>query len=240
MDSLLNQLEGGWDKNLVRSTFLPHEVEAILSISISHTLPEDALTWAWTPNGRFTVSSVYMVACSWLCERRKKEEGCEVSNPKKGRKFWNFIWQLNCPSKIKQFIWRACKNILPTNYCLKLRKIPIEDACGVCGKVESSRHALWDCEVAGAVWRESKLPLPSFKSSLRDFMDVVWKIWEEKREISWESFATTAWCIWKNRNSIKFEGRGKAVKTLVKEAKLLVEEFSSEKIKVKQPVLPRT
>ena len=71
-------------------------------------------------------------------------------------------------------------------------------------------------------------------------MDVVWKIWEEKREISWECFATTTWCIWKNRNSLKFEGRGKAMKTLIKDAKLLVEEFSSEKIKEKLPVLSRT
>ena len=92
-------------------------------------------------------------------------------------------------------MWKACKNILPTNYCLKLRKISIVDACGVCGKVESSGHALWDCEAAGAVWRESNMSLPKFKNSHRDFMDVVWKIWEERREINWECFATTAWCI---------------------------------------------
>ena len=86
VESLLNQYEGGWDKNLVRSVFIPHEAETILSILISLSLPEDALTWAWTPNGRFMVSSAYRVACSWLCERRSKEEACEVSDPEKGRK----------------------------------------------------------------------------------------------------------------------------------------------------------
>ena len=69
-------------------------------------------------------------------------------------------------------------------------------------------------------------PLSMFRSPLRDFIDVVWKIWEDKREISWETFATTAWCIWKNRNSIKFEGWCKVVKAITKEAELLVEEFS--------------
>ncbi|XP_065626609.1 uncharacterized protein LOC136066360 [Quercus suber] len=116
----------------------------------------------------------------------------------------------------------------------------MEDACVACGKVESSGHALWDCEVARAIWRESKLSLPNFRSPLCDFMDVVWKIWVDKREVSWESFATTAWCIWKNRNSIKFEGRGKVVKAIVKEAELLVEEFSPVNTTVKQPVSPRT
>ena len=151
MESLLNRVEGGWKKNLVRSTLLPHEAKAILSILISHTFPEDALTWAWTPNGKFTVSSAYNVACSWLRERRNMADGCEVSDPKKRSKFWNFIWQLNCLSKIKQFMWRACKNILPTNYCLKLKKIPMEDTYGACGKVQSLGHAFWDCEVAKAV-----------------------------------------------------------------------------------------
>ena len=151
VESLLNWVEGDWKKNLVRSTLLPHEAEAILSIPISHTFPEDALTWAWTPNGKFTVSSAYNVACSWLRERRNMVDGCEVSDPKKRSRFWNFIWQLNCLSKIKQFMWRACKNILPTNYCLKLKKIPMEDTYGACGKVQSLGHAFWDYEVAKAV-----------------------------------------------------------------------------------------
>ena len=124
-------------------------------------------------------------------------------------------------------MWRACKNTLPTNYSLKLKRIPVEDACGVCGKVESSGHALWDCEVAKAVWRESKLSFPKFHSPLRDFLDLVWKIWEDRREFSWETFATTAWCIWKNRNDTKFESRNKEGKMVAREAELLVEEFSS-------------
>ena len=94
--------------------------------------------------------------------------------------------------------------------------------------------------MAKAVWRESKLPLSMFRSPLRDFMDVVWKIWEDKREISWETFATTAWCIWKNRNSIKFEGWCKVVKAITKEAELLVEEFSSLNAAVNQSAPPRT
>ena len=227
VDSLLDREGGGWNKNLVCSVFLPYEAETILSIPISHTFPEDAITWAWTQNGRFTVSSGYKVACSWLKEQRGSTDGGEASNPKKWNEFWKFIWSLHCPSKVKHFMWRACKNILPTNYGLKLKRIPVEDVCGVCGKVESSGHALWDCEMAEAVWRESKLALPKFQSPLRDFMEVVWKLWEERREISWEFFAIIAWCIWKNRNAVKFEGCDKSGKTIAKEAEIMVEEFNS-------------
>ena len=61
---------------------------------------------------------------------------------------------------------------------------------------------------------------------------MVWEIWEDRRDISWETFATTAWCIWKNRNATKFEGRSKAGKIVAREAELLVEEFSSTNIAV--------
>ena len=87
VESLLDREAGGWNKNLVSSIFLPYEAKAILSIPISHTFPKDALTWAWTQNGRFTVSSRYKVACNWLMEQRSKADRGEASNPKKCSEF---------------------------------------------------------------------------------------------------------------------------------------------------------
>ena len=104
VESLLDRVAGGWNKNLVRDMFLPFESEAILSIPISLSFPEDSLLWAWTQNGRYTVRSGYKVACNGLLEQRGKLEGGEASNPKKWKEFWSLIWGLNCPSKIKHFM----------------------------------------------------------------------------------------------------------------------------------------
>ena len=142
VESLLDLAAGGWNKNLIRDMFLPFESKAILSIPISLSFPKDSLLWAWTQNGRFTMSSGYKVAYNGLLEQRGKLEEGEASTPKKWKEFWSLIWGLNCPSKIKHFMWRVCKNTLPTNYSLKLKRIPVEDTCGVCGMVESSGHAL--------------------------------------------------------------------------------------------------
>ena len=142
VESLLDLAAGGWNKNLIRDMFLPFESKAILSIPISLSFPKDSLLWAWTQNGRFTMSSGYKVAYNGLLEQRGKLEEGEASTPKKWKEFWSLSWGLNCPSKIKHFMWRVCKNTLPTNYSLKLKRIPVEDTCGVCGMVESSGHAL--------------------------------------------------------------------------------------------------
>lgn len=85
--TLLDREIAGWDKNLVRGNFLPNEVESILSIPTSYNFPDDALVWAWTQNGRFTVRSAYKVACNWPLEERSKTGGGEESNPKKRSEF---------------------------------------------------------------------------------------------------------------------------------------------------------
>lgn len=99
------------------------------------------------------------------------------------------------------------------------------DECVMCGKIESSGHALWDCWMAKAVWKETKLLLPRLSHSHREFIDMIWKIWEDRKEIELERLACTAWCVWKNRNVAKFEGKCKQVKEIVSEANAVVEEF---------------
>ena len=85
----------------------------------------------------------------------------------------------------------------------------MDDECVFCGVSESLGHALWDCWMVEAVWKETKMVLPKVCHPNREFIDVIWKGWEDRKEIEWERFACTAWCIWKNRNVAKFEGKVK-------------------------------
>ena len=62
VSSLVDVDRRGWDVGKVKNTFLPHEVELILSIPISARLPEDSLIWAWTSYESFTVKRAYNVA----------------------------------------------------------------------------------------------------------------------------------------------------------------------------------
>ena len=212
----------------------------ILSIPISQNLPDDSLVWAWTKKGIFTVKSAYHVAHGWLAEGRGSGVGGEESNMNKKKEFWTTIWGLKCPSKVKNFLWRACKNILPTNYCLWLRKVSKEDGCRLCGLVESSGHALWDCCMAEVVWKEANMTLQGGCHTHRDFIDVVWKIWENRKEGELERLACIAWCIWKNRNVVKFEERCREARRIVTEANALMEEFCQHFDVPKQPAPPRT
>lgn len=105
---------------------------------------------------------------------------------------WKSIWNLNCPSKIKHFIWRACKGILPTNHCLAKRSVATLDKCVLCRECESIGHILWSCRIALEVWKVSGIKLPNGCYPQEEFIDIVWKLKEGPSELDWELFATKA------------------------------------------------
>lgn len=56
-------------------------------------------------------------------------EGDKVSN-----KFWQVIWKLKLPTRIKLFMWKPCKGILPVRDLLSKSGIHINNSCLLCKK----------------------------------------------------------------------------------------------------------
>ena len=116
--SLIVQERAEWDVALIRRTFLPYEVDAILSILISPMNPSNSQVWAKYPNDIFTVKSAHKVTAKYLDDLKGREESPGYSNNSKMTTIWKVVWNLKCPNKIKHFMWRACRNVLPTKQCL--------------------------------------------------------------------------------------------------------------------------
>ena len=144
VEHLLDMVMGSWDIEKIQNTFLPFEAEAVLGIPISSSFPNDFKIWAWSSNERFTVKSAYEVAFKQLRDDKEKGDRGDCSDPSKMADTWMSIWKLECTGKVKHFLWRACKDVLPTNYCLARRKVTKWDGCARCGEKETSSHVLWD------------------------------------------------------------------------------------------------
>ena len=79
--------------------------------------------------------------------------GAEHSRVRDDKRFWSRIWKLNVPPKVRNFVWRACTDILPTRANLYRRKIPIDPLCSICKQTdETVEHAIWECPLASNVW----------------------------------------------------------------------------------------
>ncbi|KAL5767087.1 hypothetical protein ACOSQ2_013870 [Xanthoceras sorbifolium] len=137
----LKNPSGGWDSNLVWSSFLPDDAKMILNLPCSSSIHPDSLLWHQDSKGNYSVKSGY-----WLTLNHKifkHQASCSwVSTVS----WWKVLWNLNIPSKLKVFCWKACHNWLPTFQTLNCRHLEVPVGCPCCGaETESTPHALWFC-----------------------------------------------------------------------------------------------
>lgn len=149
------------------------------------------------------------MAIKTIKETRKQGEGRGTLDSLIMTKVWKSFWSLNCPNKIKHFMWRACRNTLPTNHCLKKRRVASMDDCILCGACETTGHSLVQCNIAVEVWKEICIQMPIGCPTQMEFFDVVWNLMDKQVGMDWELLVVTAWGLWNNRNSFKHERRCK-------------------------------
>ena len=91
---------------------------------------EATLIWLHVQSGLYSVKSGYQFL---------KTEGTllqdSLGSPNSIRNLWKKIWNLPVPSKVKNFLWRACKNAIPTKVNLIRRRViddPLCECCKLC------------------------------------------------------------------------------------------------------------
>jgi hypothetical protein len=83
-----------------------------------------------------------------MAKMREKQEQAESSRRDDYHKMWGAMW-LPIPNAEKNFLWRACHEILPTKVSLHKRKVVRDKICPICGvEEETCFHILWDCPSA--------------------------------------------------------------------------------------------
>ena len=104
--------------------------------------------------------------------------------------------------KVKMFIWRACRNAMPTKHALMRRTI-IGDSICECYQtdVEDPLHALWTCTKLDTVWADHVVW--DFRNfiSFMDFKDLVSWIITEGKQL--DLFAIMAWSVLNQRNWVQ-------------------------------------
>ena len=140
VSALIDEETKRWKFDTLKSLFLPFEVETILNIPLSYSLPEDKIIWVGNKRGEFLVKSAYYVALTMI----NSLDGGESSHEDPRIPFWKWIWQLKIPPKIRIFFWKVCANALPTLLNLRKRGVDTDGMCPMCGlEVESIYHALF-------------------------------------------------------------------------------------------------
>ena len=104
--------------------------------------------------------------------------------------------------KIRNFLWRACKNAIPTLNNLKRRCVVEDSKCSLCAQHdEDVIHALWSYLTLAQVWNED--PQWRFRGQkvFHDFTHLITHIFELWCSV--ELFVKQIWTIWYRRNKIR-------------------------------------
>lgn len=130
--------------------------------------------------------------------------GAGVGGSEGESEFWRKLWKLDCPPKVKHFLWRLCHNMLAVRRILKRSGMEIDTRCCMCNRLdEDGGHLLLKCKEVKQVWRE--LNLESVRSRLIEavspmqMMERVMEL-EEKKKLT---VIRLLWLWWGELNSFR-------------------------------------
>lgn len=126
---------------------------------------------------------------------------------------WKDIWKTQAPSKIKNVIWHAYKNVFAIQNNLFKRRDAFSVECQICRNgVKSIKHAIFFYNHARMVWFCSQLGYLLEEIGFTSFQQW-WS--EELASSSLEHFELfvriCTWEIWKSKNSFLMDGASAGV-----------------------------
>lgn len=92
-----------WDRDIVEEMFEERDKKLIFSIPLGVSLSKDLWYWKEEPLGDYPVKSAYKLLQR---ESNRWNENAED--------VWKKGWKMGVPGKIKNFMWRALADCLPT------------------------------------------------------------------------------------------------------------------------------
>lgn len=131
--------EKRWNTSLVRECFLEEDAKAILAVSISQRNVADKVVWTGSSNGRYSAKSGYHY---WF-QLHFGEDNVPQSVG------WKRVCHLKIPQKVKVFIWRFCRNVIPVRKRLSAKGVRVPITCPMCmSDIEHMSHLFFDCVFA--------------------------------------------------------------------------------------------
>ncbi|BFG34315.1 hypothetical protein CerSpe_205890 [Prunus speciosa] len=185
-----------WDVDKLRTMLSEDLVQKIVSYPIGFgTNLRDVHIWDSTSNGVFTVKFAYDLLF--------RDDG--RSDP-----FWDVLWKIKVPPKLKVFFWLAYQDKVLTNEQRTKRNLTTDPSCSLYGwHSESVLHLFRECSNAKKVW--DAVCTPRQLSNLSTTNMQIWFMGNLCSKATWGAglpwpsvFLFTCWFIWKWRNHYIF------------------------------------
>ena len=179
-------------------------VNRLSLVRLTHTV--DQISWRWTPNGIFTVNSLYKFL---------EFGGVPVNT-------YNSIWKARIPLKIKIFLWLVRQKRILTKDRLSKQGWTGDTKCVYCSHMESVDHLFVNCTYARSIWNW----IATYNNFIFDYA-TIGALWDmdyciplKEPDLIEIIRGSVLWTIWLDRNRIIFK-EGKVQDVQILGAKIL-------------------
>uniref|UniRef100_A0A803Q1A0 Reverse transcriptase domain-containing protein n=1 Tax=Cannabis sativa TaxID=3483 RepID=A0A803Q1A0_CANSA len=205
---------GDWNIPLLRAHFQQDTINDILSLPPPDPTQPDTYFWQHSTSGHYSVRTGYHVAKQAINLAQPSSSNTETLT-----RWWNSLWSLPIPPKIRHFVYRLAQNSIPTadhlyhRHCISS---PICPRCSLC--FESVQHALFECKEMKKAWSGS-----IFKSVLKEtkhmnIFDILLLIQLNFSKDEFNLFLCMLWKCWNARNATVFRNQDSRPEAIEQEA----------------------
>lgn len=121
----------GWEQN---------SIAVLKSISLQSHLRDNIDEVFWSHNN----------ACFYI-----KDAYSDLIGSHNSKEDWDLIWKIKVPGRIKIFLWKVSKYILPIKALIFSRIRRGNGLCMACNSApENVRHVFWECSEVQVIWND--------------------------------------------------------------------------------------
>ncbi|XP_058763625.1 uncharacterized protein LOC131637081 [Vicia villosa] len=210
---------GIWKQDVIRGCFEPFEASLITSIPLSRSITEDKRIWHHEKNGCYSDRSGYH------CCLKMQSDSSPSPSSFPLRTLWKEIWKAPVQAKIRNFLWRLTKDILPTKVNLLKKGIILDDCCSPCNSSpESAHHLLMECPFVRQTLFSSIL---SYRTpSALDLCDWIRSFLVCGDKLSAQFLPTVLHKVWTARNLVIYQQKSSSPISVAANALYSVKEFN--------------
>lgn len=179
--------ENEWDKEILRDIFDERDISWIRRIPLSVNVQQDSWFWLLEQTGLFTVKSCNMKLVG-------EQTGSQTQ-------FWKKLWSLDLPGKVINFMWRACRAVIPTAIALAEKRVQIDTKCSWCILAdESIEHVLFGCSFVKEICLRVGIQEESIQRDQGSVKEIFSSLFSTcpREKLSW--IIIICWSLWNRRN----------------------------------------
>jgi len=190
-------------------------VNQVVNTPLYPSVHDDRLVWTKENDGEYSVRSAYKMCMQELLD----------VNHFKAQGNWDLIWKLKVPPKVKNFIWRVCRNTLPTRLRLKEKGVNCDPTCALCNLTEEdSFHIFFRCPGSCNIW--SMCDFFNTENNVinqgQENASVIFQLLQVLNGDEAALFCCILWSIWKQRNNKVWNDVTEAQVAVLERAKVLL------------------